>query len=682
MASNREREASSSAYLKMRSDYRASLAEKPLELDAADFVDSATKKILNGPRLVANQKLTVKVPRWTGTPAPTFSDVVTLLLDKDDGAGFVEVGTHTFTRQSGKPDFDEVFPYAMDIRIGDLPRDANCALKYRIDYYNDSEDESTPQEFLCDHVKPYNGEPPAALTLDSDLLDDNNLPVGGQLTLTIPPGYSGGTPKYDWKAGDVVAIYLVDANNIPPDLSLVTPLHFGAISDPGTTGAVLQVDANKVRALGDLEGVFLYVIRDKSLNDSVVSLWTKVSMTLGPLPTPLDPPEVPQADPGPLLVEHALDGVSVWINRNPAFKSGDVVELTWGSTEVWKDFVIPINANPKIEIPVAPTWIMLTEYGQSTKGEKDTAVSYRVFRKGRPFGPANATIKVNFEVAIPWLPWPPEEDWPIPSHPELLKGEVQNHDKTKINKLERDDKNQKAFFTFEWYKEAINGHVVDFYWNGQRIVEAQLTFDDTAAPGGPGHAPGDEVTVEVPWEYIKAGGNSLTIPVGYSISAPGLENDLFSEITEVDVNAIAVELPPASFPSVTGSFPNCNSLEPNGDLRVKIPDLSALLKVGDKIRAVFTPMKGEDGPEDPISGAEYDEEFELVAGNITGFEFLVTPYDDHIKPLYDETSATNRRGRMKIQYFFNDGSEDVPSESLTRLTAFHDGSASCPIPRP
>ena len=93
-------------------------------------------------------------------------------------------------------------------------------------------------------------------------------------------------------------------------------------------------------------------------------------------------------------------------------------------------------------------------------------------------------------------------------------------------------------------------------------------------------------------------------------------------------------------------------------------------------------MKGEDGPEDPISGAEYDEEFELVAGNITGFEFLVTPYDDHIKPLYDETSATNRRGRMKIQYFFNDGSEDVPSESLTRLTAFHDGSASCPIPRP
>lgn len=35
---------------------------------------------------------------------------------------------------------------------------------------------------------------------------------------------------------------------------------------------------------------------------------------------------------------------------------------------------------------------------------------------------------------------------------------------------------------------------------------------------------------------------------------------------------------------------------------------------------------------------------------------------------------------MKIQYFFDDGTEEVASESLTRITAFHDGSSECPIP--
>jgi hypothetical protein len=508
-----ERDVANSTYLKMRSDYRASLVEKPLELDAADFANAA-KTILHGPRLEANQKLTVKVPRWTGIPAPGFSDTVTLLLDKNNGQGFVEVASHVFTRESGKPDFGETFPFAMDIPIDDLPRDAKCRLKYQIYYYNDSEDESDPIEFFCDQVKPYSGDAPAALTLVNNLLDDSNLPVGGKLKLTIPPAYPGGTPKYDWKDGDLIAIYLVDANNIPDDPTTTTPLHIGTIANPGTTGAEVEVDADKVRALGDMEGVFIYVLRDTALHDSVVSLWTKVSLTLGPLPTPLDAPEVPQADPGPLLVEHAQDGVSVWINRNAAFKPGDVVELTWGSTVVWNDFFIPTDVYPQIEIPVTPSRIMLMEYGQSTTGEKDTAVSYRVFRKGRPFGPVGTTIKVNFQVAIPWLPWPPEEEWPVPSHPELLKGEVQNHDKTKINKLERNDKNQNAFFTFTWYDKAINGHVVDFYWNGKRVVEAQLTFDDTAAPG-PGHKPGDDVTVEIPWEYIKEGGNDPKIPVGY-----------------------------------------------------------------------------------------------------------------------------------------------------------------------
>lgn len=669
------------AYLKKRSDYRATRVEKPIEFNAADFVD-AGKTILHGPRLIANQKLTVKIPRWTYTPPETFSDTVTLMVDKGDGNGFVDGPRHVFTRNAGEADFKETFPFTMDIPIELLARNATCQLQYRIDYFNNDDDSSAPVSFLSDQVKPYNGEPPAALTLVNNFLDDTNLPVGGKLEVTVPPAHPGGDPKYDWKLGDIIAIYLVDAANIPDDPTTTTPLYVGLVSDPGTSGAKVEIDADKIRALGDTEGVFAYVLRDTAFNDSVVSHWTKVSLTFGALPTPLEAPEVPQADPV-LLVEHARDGVSVWIPRHAAFKPGDAAELTWGTTVVHKDFPIPDNGEAEIEIPVEPARLMLLEYGQSTIGEKDTLISYRVLRKGRPFGPASETISVNFEVAIPWLPWPPVEDWPKPWHPSLLKGVVKNHDDTRTNQLTRADKNEKAFFEFEWHTQAVNGHVVNVEWNGQRVAEARLVFDDRPAPDGPGHAPGAKVRVEIPWTYIKDGGNGLTVPVQFWLSAPGLDNELPSEITPVNVNAIAVELPPAGFPSVTGSFPNCASLEVNGDLRVAIPDLSGRLKDGDEIRAVFTPMTGESGPETPIAGAEFEDTFILgTDGDITGFEFLVTPYDTHIKPLYDQTGATNRRGRMKIQYFFNDGSEVIPSDSYTRITAFHAGADSCPIPRP
>lgn len=673
--SKREREEANATYLKMRSDYRTTLVEKPIEFNDADFVD-ARKTILHGPRLVANQKLTVKIPRWANTPPSGAWDEVTLLLDS--GAGFEEVAQHRFTRHKDEDDFRETFPFEMDIGRNVLPLDADCQLKYQIYFYNDEEAESDPASFLCDQLKPYNDTPPEALTLTDPLLDDTNLPVGGTLALTVPA-----SANYQWKDGDLFFIYLVDIGSVPSDPSDLTPIHFGPLGNPGTTGTTVTIQADKIRALGDTDGVFIYVLRDKARNDSLLSLWTKVSLTFGPLPTPLDAPTVPQADPGPLLLEHARDGVSVWIKRHPAFKSGDTVELKWGNTVVVENFPIPVNAEPHIEIPVAPSRVMLEEYGQSTTGDKATAISYRVFRKGRPFGPASTNINVNFEVAIPWLPWPPEEDWPTPTHPSLLKGDVKNHDGTRTNQLTRADKNEDATFTFKWYTGAANGDVVDFYWNGQLVIEARLEFDDTAAPGGPGHKPGDDVTVDVPWNYIKEGRNGPNVPVEYRVSATGLDNELHSEITEVDVNAIAVELPPASFPTVTGSFPNCGSLENNGDLKVAIPDLSALLKDGDKIKVVFTPMTGEDGPEVPIPGATFEDEFILgTEVDIKGFEFPVTPYSRCIRPLYDLTGATSRRGRMKIEYFFDDGTEVVPSESLTRVTAFHQGSSECPIPRP
>ncbi|MOA55081.1 hypothetical protein D3C78_1788070 [compost metagenome] len=56
------------------------------------------------------------------------------------------------------------------------------------------------------------------------------------------------------------------------------------------------------------------------------------------------------------------------------------------------------------------------------------------------------------------------------------------------------------------------------------------------------------------------------------------------------------------------------------------------------------------------------------------------PYDKHILPLYDENPT--RVGRLKIQYFFNDGTEDIESEPWIVRTAFGTPTGSCPITGP
>ncbi|MGJ7515859.1 hypothetical protein ACSFE6_16220 [Pseudomonas baetica] len=554
-----ERAKASRAYVKMRSDYRATLAEKPIEFDAADFVDVG-KTILHGPRLRENRKITVKIPRWFVTSPPfdpanpdEQGEFVSLQLDSDDGKGFVEVASHRFLVPTGQTDYTESFPYAMDISINDLPEHANCELKYVITYYNTSEDESPTESFLCDRVRPYGEHPPEALTLDDPFVDDANLPVGSKLKLTVPS-----SSKYEWKDGDNIATYLFDVNNVPDDLTGITPIAYGPLTDPSTTTNVVEIDEAKIRAFGDAKVVFLHIIRDKALNDSLLSLWTNATFTFGLLPAlPLDKPEVDQADPV-LLLEHVWEGVSVWIKRPTAFKPGDTLTLSWGNTQVVKDFPIPDNGSTRIEVPVVPLKTLLLEYGETTAGAKDTLVSYLYVRKGRPFGPASDTFKVNLESPIGWLPWPPEEEWPVPTHPSLLKGDVVNHDGNRTNQLTRDDKNEDAFFDFKWFAEAENGHVVDFEWNGVIVPEARLEFDDTPSPG-PGHTPGGDARVSIPWRYIKEGKNGPKVPVRYWVSKTGLDNELPSEITEVDVNAIALELPQATFPTVPARRSRCGT---------------------------------------------------------------------------------------------------------------------------
>jgi len=669
----RAQQEANSAYLKMRSEYRAKLADMELIIDPDAYANPATK-LLHGPKLKDNKGLKVKVPEWANkAPLAGMQETVELQIDPGSGT-YVTAASHTFTMPVDGGTYPEIFPFEMLIETNSLPDDATCHLRYQLIDFTGDEFDSLVTTVICDRLPPYKHDAPKAPVFVGDYLDDTSLPAGGKLSMTIP-GYA------DWQATDQIAVYLVDEDNIPDDPTATPPIYTGPAPAPGISDSTVDIDADKIRAFGDAKALVTYALRDEAFNDSPPALYKKVGLTFGPLPINLFEPRVPQANPGPLNMQHVADGVSVWILRHTNYKSGDSIRLQWGG-KVLADHALGSNPPADIEIQVLPKRLMLEDYGRTTTGVKSTPVSYHVVRQGRLFGPVSDDFDVNFEVAVPWPdPWPPV-DWPNPIHPGLLKGDVKNFDGTRTNELIRADKDKDATFHFEWYSEAVNGHVIDFYWNGERVVEAQVTFDDS----DPEHVPGGPFEVAIPWSYIKKGGNGNPVPVYYRVSAAGLVNDLHSPTTDVVVNAIAVELPPASFPTIPDpdGFPRCDALENDGSLKADIPDLTGVLEVGDKISVVVTPMRGNLGtPEDPILGAEFEADFTLdtTAFPVTGFTFLVQPYDEHILPLYDE-NPTNRIGRLKIQYFFDDSTEVIESEPWIVRTAFSTPTGSCPIPRP
>ncbi|KAB0494155.1 hypothetical protein [Pseudomonas vancouverensis] len=368
-----QQQEANSAYLKMRSEYRAKLADMELEIKDEDFADIPSK-LLHGPRLAANGGLTVYIPLWDNLPPPTAKESIKLEIDPGSG-DFQTVAVREFVMPPGGSTFPETFPFPMLITNNLLPDDATCRLRYTHRTYQGDEDLSQVTTVICDRLPPYKHDPPKAPVFTGDFLDDTTLPAGGSLKVTIP-GYP------DWQATDQIALYLVDEDNIPDDPTATPPIYTGLAPAPGITDSTLDIDADAIRALGDTKALLTYALRDRALNPSPPALYKKVSLTFGPLPANFIKPRVPQAVPGPLRMAHVRDGVSVWIDKYDNFKFRDELRLEWGG-QTLEDFPIPSNNLPNIEVPVLPAQLMLADYGRTTTGDKDTLVRYHVIRKGR-----------------------------------------------------------------------------------------------------------------------------------------------------------------------------------------------------------------------------------------------------------------------------------------------------------
>lgn len=652
---------------KVRLDYQKQrvarlAARKPLALDDPDVEAIVDRDDGTLHRDALDADLPVSINEWENLPVPGLDDydVLQLEMARVDSSG--SVGAFQEVGIAHQCDADTTFPLTAEIPQEEYPSDGERKLRYRIDKYNsDTPEYSNAISLIFDKTPPWGRDFPAQAVLAGNLITDaffTTNPTGLKVTL---PAYEGQDAK------DTYALFYTS-----------TPLQEGQIPAPIDQGTLpanreLLIAKDKIEALGD--GLFYvsYLLADKATNLSNIGLPVEVDVNLGALPLNLQDPVVPLAADDDLIdLADAQTGVTVEIPQFDNHLNTDNVEVTWGATEVIVEQIGSRAFPVSISIPADN---LRLAYGASDT-VVPTPVSYRILRHRVAYGPNSIDVNVDFSVAGPGRP-DPDPDWPNPVHPALLAPVVQGEVSKTDNVLERRDTGQPAKLTFKLYTDAKDGELVDFYWDGTLVTEAQHTVDIAADP---------DIDVSIPWTYIEAAGNNPALPVHFTIRKPtGAGNEQHSLTALVDVDAVTIVLAPAVFERTSSrGWLNCDSLWEDSDnpagepaFKVSVGPLDKYLPSGGVVNMSWTAWGGRSG-DNPIPGAGLDDPVTITAAEAKdGFDWEVKPYDQHILPIYNNVGLD---GRGRVQYSLQFNGETVHSEPIEAVVSLGTASGTCPIP--
>lgn len=602
---------------------RIARAQVPLALAPATIeAEIGSSGLLEGPRL-KKDGMKLVIPLWDNH-APYPDDVNQLELYIAPGhtpaeSDWVSVlGPLDFVNP-----FADSYTGAFTVPLNQLQPDGPYSFRYVVTFHHGGTDTSAPVNLVSDIIAPYelkeNREPPSMTLTHRHVTEANISTFFG----VLPTDRDGATSVVYWYAKAPLP-------EKPEDLEPVSaPI-------PITTGGEVPFPEAYIRNKDDGQFYIIYALIDAHRNRSALSVYTKVDVTLGELPTDLKVPKIPVAAGGAVIdMETAAGTVLVEIDLYTGWKNKDEVHCSWGPIALGV-YTIGTEQGPLITIEV-PAATMKADYGNVSIGEKDVKVSYIVKRGEILFGPEEETVKVDFSIIGPPRP-DPDPDWPDGPNPALLAGVVTGKSEpTKPNQLFKGDEGEDATFTFKLHSPAKTGETVEFFWKGVLVTEA--TFTVTTETGG------EELPITIPWEYVLAGRNGPKIPVHYSIGSPDIpeSNRQKSVITEVDVNAIILrpDEPVFNKLSATGWL-NCQSLEGvDHAIVVNVPDLTMYDIVDNKVTMTWTAYAGRVGTT-PITGTEKEEELTLGDADYpaAGFQWRIQPYEIHIAPTYDPPGQT------------------------------------------
>jgi len=611
------------------------------------------------------QNLTVEIPQWPFLPPGNDPlDYVTLQLQ------FTLTGAeHTYVaigpvRRFEPPIVPGDFPLTLEFPQASIPRNGKLWVRYELyDHFNDKY-VSLPIELICDSVAPWGDNPAPPLLPPNEIINEGYL-------VNHPEGIELDLPDYPDRApGDTYQVfYLKDWPEENADYE--NPAAVGPVEDD----LKVIVPADAVRLLGDGRFYIVYYLFDKARNRSRIRLPATVDVVLTPEPANLPPPKVPLAtDDGVLSLEDAQAGVTVEIELYTNRKDEDRILVTWGSTPLPAEQVGTRPFPIKIFVP---NQVLHKEYGKAT-GVVPTNVSYTVLRGQVPYGPADDDFDVDFSLAGPERP-DPDPTWPDPVNSDMLAPTITSFTGL-ANAIAPPDRGQDATLTFDVFPNAANGQVVEFYWDGTLVTEAQWTVDQ---------ATGTEKSVTIPWRYIQDAGNNPALPVHYTVRASLTAiNEQESLPRYVNVTAIDMTPDDLEFLGLTDrGWLSCQSLwDPAAPaaapaIRVQVPPCSRFgVQPGTTITLSWSVYDATVGG-DLIVGLEKQETLTLTADQIDkGFAWRVEPYDKHIEPIY---AATETGGRAQVSYVINTNSPITSNPTENRISISDQSTGgSCDLNRP
>jgi hypothetical protein len=607
--------------------------------------------------------LDVQIVEWEDLPDPAFPapDILTLEMATvaDDGSvgEFKPVGaSHDYN--SGD---SATFPITVTVPKSELTPDGPRRLRYHIRKYTGLDVYSPDIALFIDRIPPWGNTEPTAVTLPSSPITDAYFtanPTG--ITVTLP-AYEGQDPR------DFYAVYY--ANTVPELPNLPPPVASGTLA----TNRQVLIPKDTIEQAGDGHFYVVYLLIDKATNRSRISEIASVDVNLGLLPLNLKAPVVPLAADSLIDLADAQAGVTVEIPRYDNSRTSDVVEVTWGTAP---PFTEQLGSQPFPRAIVVPAQQLLAAYGKADT-VVPTTVSYRILRGRVPYPAPNIDVDVDFSVIGPPRP-DPDPTWPDPINAQLLAPVVMGKVSQTAGKLERKDAGKPADLTFTLYTPAVDGEVVDFYWDGTLVTEAQYVVDTNDGP---------DITVEVPWSYILTSGNKADLPVYYTIrKARDQGNEQHSVTALVLADAITEVPAPAEFQRKPGLFLNCNSLwedpqNPSGEpaFKVFVPPVAKYLPTGGEVTITWTALVGLTGTT-PIPEVELSQTLTLSADEARdGVYWEIKPYVDHILPIY-KYNGTNPDGRGQVTYSLDFGGEELTSETVEAYVGLATGAGTCPIP--
>jgi hypothetical protein len=370
------------------------------------------------------------------------------------------------------------------------------------------------------------------MVLQKKYLDDN-----GFVLITIPNYGSK-------KLGDFVECYFGS--------SLPTPTLVGelTITDP-TAAITFELTPALVGTEEGLRSVFYY-LSDRKGNRNTPQYYTELNVTLTDPPEGLLEPSIPlfDDDAAPKLVDladaQAPLGVGILAEYTNYLEGIDQLEVTY-------DGIV----QPAQTINTFPFYVNIP-YRDVFNGdldEKTVAVSYRIKRHTLryPLGTPAPAKDVDVDLRRPG-----DGDGGENPDPNLALVTVQGTGGNGQNILTAADSVGNVGVTVAVFAGVKDGDIMTLIWKGVEVTQAQggvIELDGTET---------GNLTFDVLWEVVDAGGNGNPLPVAYKITNPDInDNEVRSLPRDVDVNIRPGVVPEIKFqhldPDFTDWF-NCGSL--------------------------------------------------------------------------------------------------------------------------